>query len=207
MKDQKISTILGSIILIIIATTVTGFVLLCFKNYPVKNDIIPTVIPQQLVQESGVIIDEPVENWTICKNIKAKYLMKYPSSWERGINGPYGFESKKDCNIENVRFGKYKLGSGYEYYIDIESISMEGTEAVYKNSVSLEDFFSKRPGIIENSPIIEAFILDNEKAVYLEKSPNLRVYVFHNHRIFEIFGKNISQKTFNDLLSTFKFLD
>ena len=46
MKDQKISTMLGAIILIIIAATVAGFVILCFKKYPVESDIEPFVISQ-----------------------------------------------------------------------------------------------------------------------------------------------------------------
>ena len=37
MKDQKVSTALGTAILIIIAATVAGFVLICFKNYPVEE--------------------------------------------------------------------------------------------------------------------------------------------------------------------------
>ncbi len=207
MKDQKVSTILGTIILIIFAATAAGFTLLCFKNYPVKNDVTLIVIPRQSLQKSGVIVDEPVGNWITCNNIKAKYQMKYPSDWERGLRGPHGFETKKDSNIENMNFGKHEIGSGFDYYIKIISFNTLDTEAVYKNSTSLEDFFSKMPGIIANSPIIETFILDNEKAVYLEKSPNPRVYVFHEHRIFELFGKNISQKTFDDFLSTFTFLD
>ncbi len=40
MKEQKVSTILGTIILIIIVATVAGFVLICFKNYPVKSDMV-----------------------------------------------------------------------------------------------------------------------------------------------------------------------
>ena len=48
MKDQKISTELGATILIIIAATVAGFVLICFKNYPVKDDVISAVIPKEI---------------------------------------------------------------------------------------------------------------------------------------------------------------
>lgn len=39
MKDQKVSTILGTIILVIIAATIAAFVLICFKNYPVEDDV------------------------------------------------------------------------------------------------------------------------------------------------------------------------
>lgn len=159
------------------------------------------------LQDSGVNITEPIKNWKICKNIKAKYQMRYPSEWEMGVRGSYGFEPREECNIENMNFGKYDEYLSADYYIKITSLSMEDAGDVYKDCNSLEEYFDKRPGIIKNYPIIETFTLENEKAVYLEKSPNPRVYTFHNKRIFNIIGKNISQQTFDEFLLTFEFLD
>lgn len=45
MKDQKISTGLGTIILIIIAATVSGFVFLCYKNFSIDSEINGTIDP------------------------------------------------------------------------------------------------------------------------------------------------------------------
>lgn len=53
MKDQEVSTTLGTTILIIIALTVVAFILLCVKNFPITTDVASIVIQPRLSQETS----------------------------------------------------------------------------------------------------------------------------------------------------------
>ncbi|MFA5986063.1 MAG: hypothetical protein WC819_01790 [Parcubacteria group bacterium] len=74
MKDQKVSTILGTTILIIIAATVAGFTFLCVKNTSIKTNIAPTVVQPRLSQKKGVLDD-------VNKNITKEDLL-IASDWK-----------------------------------------------------------------------------------------------------------------------------
>jgi hypothetical protein len=198
----------------IISIVACGILVWQGSNMPIASDPIAIPTPQsdpqtqdQPSEETGIVVDEPVEEWKTCKNQENGYKVKYPSEWEIGIRGPYGFESRDECNVGNMNFGKYERGVGFDYYIKIESLRTQDMGVNYANVNSLEDYFEQRAGIVKNSPIIETFFLGNAKAVYLKKSPNPSIYSFHNKRVFQISGKNISQETLDDILSTFTFLD
>lgn len=61
MKDQRVSTKIGAIILVIIAATVGGFVLFCFKNYPVKYDVTQVVYSQKSQESTDSNPEELIE--------------------------------------------------------------------------------------------------------------------------------------------------
>jgi len=159
--------------------------------------------------EAGYVATEPVEDWSVCENKEMGYKVKYPSDWRMGTTlGGEGFTEKEGCDSDYVVFGDYKDDESYTYSIRIQSRDVFNTEEGYnyKNVTSVDEFLNSvlTP---PRSNFREKFILDGEEAVYREKSPDPTVYTFYNDRIVKISGTNVSQKTFDDFLSTFEFLE
>jgi hypothetical protein len=222
MKDQKVSTILGTTILIIIAATAAGFVLLCFKNYSTTFDVKLAVIqPRERInknkkedQNSADIIVQKnaistIGNWVECYNERSGYIIKYPEDWIIGLRGPFGFEKLDECTSSNLLISNsinvpVSIGS---VSIHIDVADMTGRGMKYEGSKSLDDYFDKMPDVLTAQPIIREFLLNNEKAVYLADYPNPVVFIYHNNKVYEIDGKNITEQLFSDFLSTFVFLD
>ncbi len=102
MKNQIISTSLGTIILIIIVATIAGFILICFKNYPVKSDIATIHIPTQKI------------SYKMHDNDKYNFSLKFADylNYSEDIS----IFSKKN-NIIAYLYGE----EGLEYYQDIKN--------------------------------------------------------------------------------------
>lgn len=88
MKDQKVSTSLGAIILVIIAATVGGFVLLCFKNYPISSDINSLISPAVVVHFETKAIDRSDE---------AYKLLFSATALEMGLDCEKDADAKRIC--------------------------------------------------------------------------------------------------------------
>lgn len=91
MKNQKVSTTLGTVILIIIAATVTGFTLLCIKNMSIKTDLMPVVVQPQLQKKVVEVEKDKIEilsmpmnrdDWKTYSNNTYGLVFKYPKNWE-----------------------------------------------------------------------------------------------------------------------------
>lgn len=116
MKYQKISTLLGTVILIIIAATAAGFVLICFKNYPVTYNISKIVIPEELYRKTifekdpcKLTSEEKEELYSeidIHNNqIASEVIYSNPEKGIQSINlGKHGFIVNDDGSVS---FGKW----------------------------------------------------------------------------------------------------
>ena len=87
MKDQKISTTLGTVILIIISATIGGFVLLCFENYPVVSDINSLLAPTIAAQFEKKVIAK------IDKNAKKEFSV---------VALAMGLDCEKDSDAKRI---------------------------------------------------------------------------------------------------------
>lgn len=130
MKDQKVSTLLGTIILIIIAATVAGFVLICFKNYPIKNEIasgIPGYMKKSMIEEDEydkVADMKNDENLYVSEEFGIKF--EYPEDWM--------VEEYLDSSPEMITITKYinegtdgevqVFFAGMEYFSDLNDIGI-----------------------------------------------------------------------------------
>ncbi len=218
MKDQKVSTILGTIILMIIAATVATFTLFCIKNSPVKTDVVPAVVQQRLIpsnekkQESNVEEDvdmqkealESFDEWNECRNEKFGYTINYPKEWIIANRGIGGFQKINQCNLGRLFFYYFNESSNQNpsfLTIDVSDVMMEGT--TYEGSKSLADYFSK----VHMDGKFEYFVLDGEQAVRVENNLHSNVFVYHNNKIFHMYENNLTEQLFEFFLKTFKFLD
>jgi hypothetical protein len=214
--NQKISTSVGTAIIIIIAITVGMFV---WKYEEIQSKLeiqsqtsVQSNEQQQLGQQIGkneVVISEPIGKWRQCRNTKVGYEVKYPGEWETRTKNIGGIVKVDSCNTGQLIFTK----STSDYQAGSSSISItyedmrEGTGLIFEGSKSLSDYFEKMPEMVKKLPIVKETLIDNERAVYLGNFPNPRVLTYHKDRIFDITGVDISEKTFTDFLSTFKFLE
>jgi hypothetical protein len=73
MKNQKVSTALGAIILIIITVTVVGFIFIYFEKYPVKSNIVQFTSPQR--QHQNVDVDVSQKTISVVKRGDMNYVI------------------------------------------------------------------------------------------------------------------------------------
>ncbi|MCA9365074.1 MAG: hypothetical protein KC736_04230 [Candidatus Moranbacteria bacterium] len=205
MKNNKNLIIILGVGTIAIATIAIA----CLYMQPTKKPIIP--IPQPPVTQTteepndGIVISEPVEEWKTCQNQENGYEIKYPSEWKSYTRmGGAAFET--DCKEGPDTFAPNTNINKTSLNVEI-TITSEGTGFVYEGSKSLDEYFKKRPEMANRYPIIEETSIDNQRAVYVQAEPQLHLLVYHNEKVYRIRGVNISQKTFTDFLSTFKFTD
>ena len=124
MKDQKISTVLGATILVIIAATVVGFVFLCVKKYPITYDIAPVVISKQLQHDKLLTINDEFskDGQKIYQNnncLPEKYL---------NLLDPISFEVVNNCFIKDKNAVYYRPYCGqdclYEKHEQADSLTL-----------------------------------------------------------------------------------
>ena len=109
MKDQRVSTTLGTIILIIIATTVAGFVLICFKNYPVTSEVSQIVTPKKFQKKSNE--DEKQQSVSIVKKGDFNFVIYTDEEGQEIIIDDNLHSSKQFINAHLSPKGRYVLYS------------------------------------------------------------------------------------------------
>lgn len=122
MKDQKVSTTLGAVILIIITATVAWFVLICFKNYPVKYHIESAIISENKNIKEDVKVEDELWNQLIqdSKNnnlIRENFSISKVNDEETIALGSSKNDCLNDCGGANVF--AYRLNSFERWIINI----------------------------------------------------------------------------------------
>jgi hypothetical protein len=202
MKNQKVSTGLGTIVLVIIAVTVGVFVWKVEKN---QSDVQQ---PQNVVIESkpdkntqGEVYKKPIDtsDWKVCKSEKYNYEFKYPSDWS--INIPVN-RTITDCNDQtsfiltpNIQTPDNNLNR-VSFYIKKESETYDEFIATKKSEFTID----------------REFLINNRKAVITNrKGPRglIRSLTIFDNGISYGLGTELqtSDDLFNTFVSTFNILD
>lgn len=205
---DKISTRLGTAILIIIAITAVMFVWTYEKGQDWGGI---TTQPQIIKKKSNVenVVTEPVKQWTTCKNVETGYQVSYPNSWSAYTkDGNSAVLSNCNNKAYSIVFFPGKEGSidlnPTKTYIEVgyELMNRDPKGFFYQTSTSLDEYLSR----VGHSQILKEVSINGEKAVVLDDFPNPIIVTYHDNKVITLSGNNISEKIFNDFLSTFKFL-
>lgn len=213
--NKKIRTEVAVGIILVIAIIISGLIWAEDKRQDenkastntIKNITSPVQQTPQKENNVGITIAEPIDQWKVCRNDQVRYEVRYPSEW--GIYsrmGGVGIET--DCKGGNLTFSTKEDVDKTNYNINRANIAVDysdtssGSGFVYEGSNSLEEYLAK----VEHRPIIKETMVQGKQAVWIEDSPNPYVLFYNDNKVFEIRGQNISEQTFNNFLSTFKFL-
>ncbi len=156
-------------------------------------------------QSTQIISQEGTGDWKTCINTKYGYEIKYPADWKVWKPGaPEARLASCDENLHIIAFSPDFFGVPIEkiqrfdiYVSDQEDLK----ETIYKDIKSLDEFFSRNPNLL-SIPIVKEVNVDREKALQRKDS---KLFLFHNHSIFEFSFNNINESELNKFLSTFKF--
>ncbi|MBI2641479.1 hypothetical protein HYW87_02685 [Candidatus Roizmanbacteria bacterium] len=196
---------LFSTILIVLASSVTYFVLQSKQTSPLS--VQPTVIPTQLVASSPSPIPDETANWKTYTNNQLKFTLKYPPYFlitEKPKSIYFSTSEAKKDNLE-------KCLNFYECY-DIP-FGIDFSEETKPANQSLTDFIKSKqadPTYYSSVSVDQKNALQNQS-----KSPAFggflnSTYIDKQNSIFYLFSQFKEEKNsgiYNQILSTFKFLD
>lgn len=205
---NKISTGAGTTILIITALTAVMFV----WTYEKGQDWGVVTIQPQIIQKKsnvGVVATEPAEQWTTCKNVKTGYQVSYPNSWSVYTRDGNSI-TLSDCNSTTYSLVffpgiEYSIGlNPTKTYMEVsyELMNRDSGGGFYQASTSLDEYLSR----VGHNPILKEISINGEKAVVFDDFPNPIIVTYHDNKIITLLGNNVSEKIFNNFLSTFMFL-
>lgn len=188
--NQKNVTLILIIIIIVLTGTTMYFAL-------TKNTVLPVAVPVAVQQQNASqATNQPVGNPTtesisLFSNLDGGYTFEYPAIWKAAIN---------KYNKNNSLFGpNANSGSGLggveisENQTSIDNF-LESIDAQYSNKIKIT-----ADGVSGIRTHYEGFPNKGEQAVF-----------FKNNRIYSIYmnsEKTEDRKLFDQLISTFKFID
>ncbi len=211
MNNKKISTFVGTIILILIVIIV-GMVVFVYEKK--QNWGVVTVQTQSLnntgvVKTTGqnkessptpLIVSKPAIEWeNVCKNISARYQVKYPDEWVMIVGDDIrGFQVVNDCN--NV---KKELLYGGRINRIMFAPSVEAISGGRFSGIWITAF----PNTTQHSfvdPTTELTV-DGEKMTWVHRSGARLLH--HGTTEYEIVvNDDVSEDLVTEFFSTFKFL-
>lgn len=177
----------------------------------------PEKIPIETKMEEpandGATIQEPIEQWKVCRNEKVGYEVKYPSEWQSYHSGPYGFIQDICSTPHSLVVGpKGEVGGALMAYnthflISYLDVSL-GPDYPYWGVESLEEYFEKTPGY--QSEIYKKGTVNGVPAAWLKGSVKdndpTQLITFGNRKVIFINQKGMSSESFDLFLSTFKLI-
>jgi len=199
------------IFVIIIILSLGIIVLLFFQNQKLKKQItnlkvIPTFqLPTQTKQKitSISITTDETANWKTYVNQRCKYSVKFPSNWEK-VDDPMIGEEAVYFKPMNINF----ISS------DNASIIIEARPSKEIGVNNLQDKIDSYNAFLWKNwtnKKIEEINFKNTKAIKATGDnygiPNIKILILANDCYYEIKGVGDYIQTFDQILSTFKFLD
>ena len=202
MDNKKISTSLGTILIIIFAATALAFVLVYENNRranEVKNDSVKVVENNKKIENNNEEIQKPLDtsNWKICRDDKNRYEFKYPANWN--IHVP----------VNRVIINCYNQTSLILASELPEESKQKVSFSMIKNTLSREDFISQNKAeiIIEK----ELEIGGNPALIYTKDMPIGKtkfIEIFKDGTSYALTATQLpSEAIFDALVSNFKLLD
>ena len=130
--------------------------------------------------------------------------MRYPKNWKIYGVGPWGNISES-CNTlhPELVISPENQNDASKFNFRILYINTSPNLGyVYSGSQSLEEFLQKYP----YGEILKETEIDGQRAVWVKGNNSSTVLTYSNNTVFAISQKNIAYQSFDDFLSTFRFL-
>ncbi len=177
----------------------------------------PGEVPGEVKMEEsvndGVTIQEPIEQWKVCRNEKVGYEVKYPSEWQTYHSGPYGFIPDTCSTTHSFVVGPDETIQGVlaahntHFFINYVDTSL-GSDYPYWGIKSLEEYLQQNSGYQDR--IYKKGTIDGVPAVWVKYSAKdsapTELITFGNSKVVFIKRKGLSPESFDLFLSTFRFL-
>jgi hypothetical protein len=173
---------------VVVAVIVIGGVYFFYKNEKETN-----------YGDSEAQLQLLTTDWSICKNVKYGYEVKYPSTWkvwEQGSGTLIPSSCAEDYSLVVLSPGQNQMS----FQITVmDKVQLD--KGVYKGIQSVDEMISRNPAIVFGNKIPKTGTVDGEKLVW---ASDIQAYAFHNGSVF-MFRSSVDQKTLEQILSTFKF--
>lgn len=211
MDNKKIPTSTGAIILVIITITAGVFVWVYEKeqNWDFTTTQFSS-IPKKIVKDdkpaknthTDIVITEPIEQWRTCRNEKLGYEVKYPNSWKTYHDGPWGNIPEQCGATTNPEF---IISPEDEFNVEKANFRVIYTNTSNLGIYSLDEYLQKNPHYLDEK--FNETLIQGKQAIW-GRGDNGYTYVltYNSNKVFIIREKNVAPDSFNDFLSTFKFL-
>ncbi|MDP1884804.1 MAG: hypothetical protein Q8L10_05605 [Candidatus Moranbacteria bacterium] len=212
IDNKKIPTVLGTVIIVIIAITVGALV---WKYEKIKSqdeggvEFVKSTEEKQNPQkeENEEFID--ALKWKVCRNEKANYEFKYPGEWL--IVDRYLTILDKCYNASDPRGSWFSIGedrysaSNKSFGIDTSAQKdLKGT--IYEGADSLDSYYSKNVELLNSRTKIMSTEIKGERADWFkEKNDKISIWFFHNNTLYEIRSNINNQKILESIIKTFSF--
>jgi len=192
VKPEIRSLILPVIFLVIISFLVVGLILIA--NKPKVSNLPPTQIPISTVEPTPV--PNPTENWKTYENEELGFTLKYPKEWNEVGTGEFelGSGTKIESADKSFSLGLLTgINKGYSYEKNKEFIYMfkQGGGEVAEVTGGIA---SKTEVNYQGAKTITSFILSDKNEVY-------------SLSLVSSDKNNLTNSIFDQILSTFRFLD
>ncbi len=184
-------------IALVISVSAAGY--LFWQNKQLQNQTVKIIPPVQA--PSPVPTIDPTASWKTYTNMRYKFTFNYPSQWIENNNSEsalvYFTMQQNDRPINVLLIINAYQATSFENWIQSKSVVNRYTSG-NQNEVSYKDFLL---GNIKSYEMIN----------YPSEGGCTRIFaVYHNGNVFEIEKGggtcNMPEKTFDQILSTFKFL-
>jgi hypothetical protein len=213
-KQQQVSTLLGTIIIVIFSITVGVFVWKVEKGQPDMQQPQNVVLgpKQNKDKQDEVTKEKPIDtsDWKVCRSEKYNYEFKYPSDWDFQVPGN---RVVKDCSNEDSIFVSPMGGGLGGIQHVVFGLTNDADVSNESNPIaSLDDFLDKNPQILEDNFEIEKEILIQDEKALITKVKNKSILsdngliVFHKGYIYSFDANDVTKREFEVIIETFKFI-
>jgi hypothetical protein len=224
MDNKKIPTWLGTVIIIIFAATMGAFVWKYEKNQKTveqsQNVIIESKPVEENKEQNNQQKDEiatPIDtsNWKTCKNITYNYEVRFPGDWKM-TQHPIVKPIDSCNNVDHLYIEKdiYTNAAGFivvDVFTKKQFQSTTSSSSAYLGVNNLDDYIKNNPVVFRKDILLKESFIQGERAIWTrtntaKKEVITAVYLFHDGTLYSITSNDVDQKTFEVLLSTFKFI-
>lgn len=187
-------------------------IILCFEGKgnqkPLENvtqsqsSSVNMPVAEKNLEMALLVITDSVENWKQCRNEKVGYEVKYPNGWKTYISGPEG-NIPQPCGT--TRSPGFVISPEDQYNVKKANFSVGYVDTYELGAQSLEEYLQKNPGYLDE--IYKETLISGGRAVWIKSNDGYtNVFTYNNNKVFIIRERGISVESFDDFLSTFKFL-
>ncbi|MFA7209752.1 MAG: hypothetical protein WC120_05775 [Parcubacteria group bacterium] len=207
IDNKKIPTVLGTVIIVIIAITVGALV---WKYEKIKNqdeagmqskavEFVKSVEEKQNPQREEKEESIDTSDWKVCRSEKYNYEFKYPSDWIIGV--------PVNRMLTNCEYQKsFVISPGIQIP---ENNLYHASFSINENEISIDEFIKS---IDQESIIEKEMLINNRKAIVTRKDGprgTVRIIKIFDKKITYGFGAEFqsNEKLFDAFVSTFKILE
>jgi len=216
MDNKKIPTILGTIVIIIIAVTVGVFVwkyesIKSQEDAETQSEIVKIAKPVEEKQSPQKEENEkPIDTskWKVCRSEKYNYEFKYPDRAQAIEPGPQYIKSCADrAQVPIIGVSQESI----KFILQDKAISKPDIYSLDKSINSLDDYLKNSLQASKERFNIEEINIQNEKA-FLEKDKQMEkqnrnvLVTYHQNRVYHLDITGFTEQETTSIINSFKFI-